>query len=66
MERDKLKQLDKVRENQEKEEYQAKLKLNEKNAMELLKDTVKEQQAQKQESKSKFVSIIRDIFFHKF
>lgn len=57
MERDKLKQLDKVRENQEKEEYQAKLKLNEKNAMELLKDTVKEQQAQKQESKSKFVSV---------
>ncbi|KAK9731349.1 Arginine/serine-rich protein PNISR [Popillia japonica] len=51
MERDKLKQLDKARENQEKAEYQAKLKLNEKNAMEILKDTVKEQQ-----QKSKFES----------
>lgn len=53
MERDKLKQLDKARENQEKAEYQAKLKINEKNAMEILKDTVKEQQ-----QKSKFVSIL--------
>lgn len=58
MERDKLKQLDKARENQEKAEYQAKLKLNEKNAMEILKDTVKEQQ-----QKSKFVSCYIKLIF---
>nr|XP_022908314.1 arginine/serine-rich protein PNISR-like isoform X3 [Onthophagus taurus] len=44
MERDKLKQLDREREKQEKAENEAKRKLYEKNALEILKDTVKEQQ----------------------
>ena len=50
MERDKLKQVDRERERQEKEVFEARMKLREKDAMEILKSTVKEQQ------KSKFVS----------
>lgn len=51
MERDKLKQVDRERERQEKEVFEARMKLREKDAMEILKSTVKEQQ-----QKSKFVS----------
>ncbi|XP_063912930.1 arginine/serine-rich protein PNISR-like isoform X2 [Zophobas morio] len=50
MERDKQKQLEREKEKQEREEYNEKLKQNEKETMEILKSTIKEQQRSKFES----------------
>jgi arginine/serine-rich splicing factor 18 len=52
MERDKQKQMEREKEKQERDEYNEKLKQTEKETMEILKTTIKEQQ------KSKFVSFL--------
>lgn len=51
MERDKQKQLEKEREKQENEAESDKIKLSEKDALEIIKSTVREQ-------RSKYVSVI--------
>lgn len=45
MERDKQKQIEREREKQESESYTEKVKLSEKDAMEIIKSTVKENKA---------------------